>query len=324
MKFKKRKKKFDSINYNAGNVEYNNMMFNKMASSYDGSVPNADTATVGNTVGTVSTSAAVGESCEQFEKPTIERHGTKGAYNFYGMLSHEIRNKEKLRNNEETIQIECYIENSPDCLNCGHVRWSEHDMNHIYKENDSEDTHPNEYPYLRILTEKNLNRISKGHEKLGYAIISASRSELSEEENNKRAKELKDRLRQDGYSYISVYGGYKELGSDKASIEKSFVVYPYNIVNHEELDFNKLKKDIIELGKTYDQDSVLICEPNGKPRYIALKPGAYEDRFEYVDMNDTNNEFFTAIKKWNDMSANRKNHDWSDGKSQRFTFTNET
>jgi len=194
---------------------------------------------------------------------------------------------------------------------------------------------------LRVLTERNLNRISKGHEKDGYAIISACREVNSTEENNRFTNELRNELRRRGYSYLMVYGGYKELGQDKASLEKSFVVYPYDIGRRNSKDFEVFKNDMIDLatpvknkesGETDEefeerknkrnQDSILICEPGGKPRYISTREGAVdEDEFSgETEYNDLDEPYFTAIKKWNDMSLNRKNHKWDKGQPQRFSL----
>ena len=183
---------------------------------------------------------------------------------------------------------------------------------------------------LRILDEANLRRISKGHERDGYAIISASREHRSEEENNKKTNELRQKLKDAHYSYIMVYGGYKENGQSKASLEKSFVVFPYDISNNTLMDFNKFKDDMIKFCTDSDddnenQDSILICEPGRKPHYIPLKKGidVYGDEFNSVEYNNMNNEFFTALKKWSDSSLNRKNRSWDKGLPRRYTLKNE-
>lgn len=188
---------------------------------------------------------------------------------------------------------------------------------------------------LRILDEANLNRIAKGHDKDGYAILSASRAQNSEERNNFLTNQLRKALRDKRYSYISVYGGYKEYGQPKASLEKSFVVFPYDMQNHKKLDFETFKNDMINLAtpslrdkslsSDEDQDSILICEPGGKPHYINLKDDTDLDDLEFnsVEFNNTDNEFFTAIKKWNDSSLNRKGHNWDNGKPQRYTLKTE-
>lgn len=174
---------------------------------------------------------------------------------------------------------------------------------------------------LLKLTEANLNRISKGHEKDGYAILSASRHYYSEQENNLRAKKLVSKLRSKHYSYIPVYGGYKEYGAEKPSIEKSFIVYPYDIHSHEQLDWDTFEQDMIDLGIEFEQDSILICRPNSKPYYKGLKSEVKDSEcYSNVTLNDVTKDYFTAIKKWSDMSLNRKNHSWENGNPQRFTF----
>lgn len=226
----------------------------------------------------------------------------------------------------------CYIECPPKSRNIGHIRYASGNINCIYNETlENLDTYKD--CELRELTEANLKRVSRGHDKDGYIIISASREELSAEENNRRTKNLKELLRKNHYSYLPVYGGYKELGQDKASMEKSFVVYPYDIVHNTTVDFNTFKNDMIKFSKDesvtvrdksnseLNQDSILVCEPGGKPHYLALKPGVEEMEFDSVEYNDTDKEYFTAIKKWNDSSLNRRGHDWDKGSPQRFTLT---
>lgn len=177
---------------------------------------------------------------------------------------------------------------------------------------------------LLKLTEANLNRISKGHEKNGYCILSASRHYYSEQENNLRAKKLVSKLRSKHYSYIPVYGGYKEYGAEKPSIEKSFIVYPYDIHSHEQLDWDTFEQDIIDIGIEFEQDSILICRPNSKPYYKGLKREVEDSEcYSSVTLNDVTKDYFTAIKKRSDMSLNRKNRSWEEGNSQRFTFEDE-
>ena len=66
-----------------------------------------------------------------------------------------------------------------------------------------------------------------------------------------------------GYSYLAVYGGYHEDGAEKPSVEKSFVVYPYDIYLGKHHDWDKFYADMIEIGKSYNQDSILVCPPGG-------------------------------------------------------------
>lgn len=171
------------------------------------------------------------------------------------------------------------------------------------------------------LTEANLNRIIKGHDSTGYGVLSASRANLSKEENDKRTKELKSKINSLGYSHVPVLGGYREEGEPKASLEKSLIVYPYNLKTKEYADLNKFKDDLVELGKHYNQDTVMIKEPDKNPTYIRCADRQADMEFDDgYTTNDTEEPFFTALKKWSDSSLNRKNHDWNKGKPQRFTL----
>ena len=174
---------------------------------------------------------------------------------------------------------------------------------------------------LLKLTEANLNRVSDGHEKDGYIILSAFRSDLTHDENNARTNELRDWLRDHHYSYIGVYGKYREKISNEFKLEKSFIVYPFDIVSKSTASWEIFEKDLSDIAKKYDQDSILICRPKEKPFYKGLKPGIRDEKcFSGTKLNDVTQDYFTALKKWSDISLNRKNHDWSQGSPQRFTF----
>ena len=174
---------------------------------------------------------------------------------------------------------------------------------------------------LLKLTEANLNRISDEHEKDGYIILSAFRSDLTHDENNIRTKELSNWLRSKHYSYIRVYGKYREKISNEFKLEKSFIVYPFDIVTKSITTWEIFEKDLIGIAKKYDQDSILICRPKEKPFYKGVKTDAEDlECFSGTKLNDVTQDYFTARKKWRDMSLNRKNHDWSHGSPQRFTF----
>ena len=169
------------------------------------------------------------------------------------------------------------------------------------------------------LNEKNLNRLVKGHDENGYAIISGSRGNLSVEENNKRTKKLKSDIRSAGYSYVSVLGGYQEVGQE-TSTEKSFMVFPYSTSSNDYDDFDAFQKFIISLTKKYDQDSVLIKRPGENPRYwnrIDDEGNTSEDWAEWdfssePTINDVTKQYFTALKSWK--------KDFNKGNPQRWTF----
>lgn len=177
------------------------------------------------------------------------------------------------------------------------------------------------------LTEKNLNRLVKGHDDRGYAIISGSRDTNTKEENDIKTKELKADIKKSGYSYVPVYGGYQEIGRD-ASTEKSFMVFPFDMNFKEHTDFETFQDFIIGLTDAYDQDSVLIKRPGENPRYwnrmkevknangeIERVPERKWETWSFAKeptLNDVTKEYFTALKSWK--------KDFNKGKPQRWTF----
>lgn len=184
---------------------------------------------------------------------------------------------------------------------------------------------------LELLTEVSLYRAVKEHDKNGYAMISASRQDCinkdnpsAEEiwdENNKRTNNLKTDITNLSYSYVPVYGGYKEEGSNTASIEKSFIVFPYDFRKKELVDFDTFEKELINLGKKYNQDAILIKRPDSKPRYFYLNTNTWDDvEFGNLKLNDITQQYFTSLKGWADTSLNKKNRDWS-GTPKRFTYS---
>lgn len=201
------------------------------------------------------------------------------------------------------------------------------------------------------LTETTLNRVMSGHDEFGYVMISGMRDNLyrssngevysthSDEdkkspndveieigtqdwvdENNKRTNQLRNDLKSEKYSYIPVYGGYKEEGSETAKIEKSFIVFPYDISTKEYRDFNEFKNRMLKLGDDFQQDSILVKAPNENPVYVDCATGKPDDYvFTNKKVNDIAQEYFTALKRWTDSSRKDKSS-FTKGKPQRFTF----
>lgn len=171
-----------------------------------------------------------------------------------------------------------------------------------------------------ILDESTLNRLVSGHDKDGYVIISASRGDKTAEENNKRFSELKSKVNKYGYSYIPVFGGYKEEDNGEV-LEKSLFVLPYNRVLGTKVEpeyFDDFLSSMIDLGKYYNQDSILVKTPTDKPKYLDLSTMEYDKPFDgELKLNDIAQVYFTSMKKWN----TDKYGDTIKGKPQRFTYT---
>lgn len=168
---------------------------------------------------------------------------------------------------------------------------------------------------MKQLNETNLNRLTRGHNKDGYIIISPCRGSQDfpnmndqqvVDENNKRIRKMKNQLRNLGYSYIQVYGGYKEEGSDESSFETSFVVYPYDLSHKTNKEFDDMYSDMLKLADEYNQDTILVARPGESPKYVD-RDGNTEMEFSgELSFNDLSKEYFTALKK--------------NEKSKRFTF----
>lgn len=182
---------------------------------------------------------------------------------------------------------------------------------------------------FRVLTETTLNRIAKGHDKDGYVMISACRGDALKnpksdqqvhDENNVRTRNLLKDIQSYKYSYIPVYGGYKETGSEKASIEKSFIVFPYDRSSNTSIDYETFLDNMTQLGKKYNQDAILVKKPNSSPQYFDCREMEFVGTpFKNASLNDMQKEFFTALKGWSDISNKGDEISWM-GKPQRFTY----
>lgn len=180
----------------------------------------------------------------------------------------------------------------------------------------SEELCEEDFSKYRKLDESTLNRLIKGHDKDGYVIISASRGDKTPYENNRRFDELKGKVWSLGYSYVPVFGGYKEDDFGEV-FEKSLFVLPKN-KRSDTIDLEKFFSDMKELGKEYEQDSILVKYPDENPRYFELSTGKLGVPFDgELLLNDVTQQYFTALKKWN----TDKYGDRIKGKPQRYTFT---
>lgn len=86
---------------------------------------------------------------------------------------------------------------------------------------------------------------------------------ISKQENLRRQKELQLKLYKAGLLGITpIYGCYKEEGSDKYTLEESFICF------HK--DYLYLMDTICKLGTLFEQDAVCVLKPNGE-RGLLLK-----------------------------------------------------
>lgn len=160
---------------------------------------------------------------------------------------------------------------------------------------------------LQKLNEETLSRIINKHSKDGFIIVSANRSDKSNEENNKNTKSLIADLKKSNYGYFPVYGGYRGTDNMIDTFEPSFIVFNHNKYG-EQCEFSDLKLLAIMLCGKYGQDSVMIKEPNSRPYYINREGDivgkAVDDN---VELNNPNNEYYTSLIKSKNLDYQNPN-----------------
>ena len=169
-------------------------------------------------------------------------------------------------------------------------------------------------PYKPILVEKvTLDRIIKKHGDNGYVIISANRSDMEEERNDSATKSLIMDITQSGYSYLPVYGGYRNTSNGvEDSYEPSFIVFNYD-VDGEERDFKDLYEFALSMCDKYEQHSVLIKAPDLPPVWKDKDGNTVSKRSSNkVWKNDPSKEYFTSLKPRSQVNPDKV--------SRRFTL----
>jgi hypothetical protein len=180
------------------------------------------------------------------------------------------------------------------------------------------------------LNELNAKSLINRHTKDGYVIVSPCRGadDFGLDKNNptdvqklsninkQRIREFIDILKQSGFSYTPVYGGFIENKGEENEehvYERSFVIYPYD-KNGNLREFNELYDFALEMCRKYNQDSVLVAKPNETPKYITKDNNVDMEFSGDVTFNDVSQEYFT------DLHKNTNKYDMTNRKPTRFTF----
>jgi len=120
---------------------------------------------------------------------------------------------------------------------------------------------------MKTLLEASLTRIYQKTQKYAVGAVTAERGGRSRAENKANNKKVLAYLLDKGYSVIKVKGSYMEnFGSeDEREVgEESFFVANHKVDGD---DGGELERDLIKLGRLYDQDSILSV-PFGKKGYL--------------------------------------------------------
>ena len=146
------------------------------------------------------------------------------------------------------------------------------------------------------INEATLDRIILKHGDNGLVSVSVWRSDMSQERNEEKTKQLIADLNKFGYSYLPTYGGYKGTNGVTDEYEPSFYVFNY-LPDGQIGDFDKLRSFAIDMCKKYEQNSVLIKAPKQPPIYVNSE-GDKVNKLEsnIVFKNDAKQEAFTSLK----------------------------
>lgn len=175
---------------------------------------------------------------------------------------------------------------------------------------------------LQLLTEMTIDRLLGKHSNSGYIIISSNRNDSTAQENSEKYKELLQLLKDSGFSYIPVYGGFienKGKENEKQVYEKSFIVLNFDRTG-QELNYEDLYAKGLEWANKFNQDSFLSKAPNATAKYIT-KSGDVDFEFTgEVKINDLTQQYFTDFFKSKNIGkkTNKKGDEYS--KKHRLTF----
>lgn len=112
-----------------------------------------------------------------------------------------------------------------------------------------------------ILGESSLSRLKRNRDDYDSGILTAYRGGNTNRENRLRNKNLLKSLRDKGYGVTKVGGMYQEDGMDEPAQERSFFVTNRN-------NSRRFKKDLMDLGNEYEQDSILYSPKGSKSKLI--------------------------------------------------------
>ena len=148
--------------------------------------------------------------------------------------------------------------------------------------------------FKTYIAESSLSRIMTHVEKTeNFGVMSPFRKEFSDKENLERYKELKEIVREKGYGFIELKGGYKE---EDGFVKERSLFIP-----------NIKKKEMMELGKKYDQHSVIVKDKQAFAMIGTNKSagiGKVLDKFDVKgrnisidDVGDKFKDFFSRLLK---------------------------
>lgn len=154
------------------------------------------------------------------------------------------------------------------------------------------------------LIESSLSRIHSRIMEHSTGALSAFRDEFTRSENRKRNKEMLAWLHQRGYSVTHVKGAFIEQFNMPNAVEvgeESWFVANTKVDGD---DGGKLERDLIKIGRHFDQDSILSIESGGKKAELigtSQREDAFPSYGERVNvgglkMGDADGPFFSRVR----------------------------
>lgn len=180
----------------------------------------------------------------------------------------------------------------------------------------------------RPLVESTLNRCLKYHASNGFIMVSACRTTRTPAENYIETGKLIAELKAMGLSHFTVYGGYQEENGKFADYETTMFI-PAKTVDGTTVPMEKLISVGKDLGREFEQDSILVKEPGKDPYWLGTRtetapdgtPPNYGEVTEVfdgpVDVNNPSFPFFTSLIKAKYRNLDLKNPE----RLKRFTYT---
>ena len=153
------------------------------------------------------------------------------------------------------------------------------------------------------LVEASLNRIYQKTKNHAVGAVTAFRGDKTKKQNKANNKKVLAYLLNAGYSVIKVKGSYWEnfqKPTQREVGEESFFVANYKIEGD---DGGQLERDLIKLGRLYDQDSILSVpfEQSGYLYGTSRREDGFPDYNQKVVVGkpvfgDAKGEFFSRVK----------------------------
>lgn len=154
--------------------------------------------------------------------------------------------------------------------------------------------------YKPIMVEHiTIDRIMHHHGDNGFISISASKSDLPPEVNEKNTREMIRIIKASGYSYLPTYGGYHNIQTGEDSdYEPSFLIFNYN--EKSQYDDSSGFQELEDFGKflcgKYDQDCFLCKRPDMPAIYLDRNGNkvSVKETYKYWK-NDPTKEYFSTF-----------------------------